>query len=159
VPCVFEDTKGGRTDGRTRQGGKGVECAQCTPRSNYTPYRSRLSGTAWEKLKCCIKPVDFAPPPPEKKAVSGRRPAAQNRYITSTLYPSKLYLYAMYNDLTIRNGRLVNNRPNDVTGIQQAAQIKKDLKREQKIQMMEEAMYRAEMRADMMESLKEGKKY
>lgn len=65
----------------------------------------------------------------------------------------------MYNDLTIRNGRLVNNRPNDITGIQQAAQIKKDLKREQKIQMMEEAMYRAEMRSDMMESLKEGKKY
>ena len=64
----------------------------------------------------------------------------------------------MYNDLTVRNGRLINNRPNDVTGIQQAAQIKKDLKREQKIAMMEEAMYRAEMRSNLMESMMEGKK-
>ncbi len=64
----------------------------------------------------------------------------------------------MYNDLTVRNGRLINNRPNDVTGIQQAAQIKKDLKREQKISMMEEAIYRAEMRSDLMESLMENKK-
>lgn len=115
--------------------------------------------TAGKKSKSLSKPVDFAPPPPEKKVVSADGGPALSRYITSTLYPSKLYLYTMYNDLTIRNGRLVNNRPNDVTGIQQAAQIKKDLKREQKIQMMEEAMYRAEMRADMMESLKEGKKY
>ncbi len=68
------------------------------------------------------------------------------------------YIYTMYNDLTVRNGRLINNRPNDVTGIQQAAQIKKDLKREQKISMMEEAMYRAEMRSNMMESLMEMKK-
>ena len=65
----------------------------------------------------------------------------------------------MYNDLTVRNGRLINNRPNDVTGIQQATQIKKELKREQKIAMMEEAIYRAEMRSDMMESLKERKEY
>ena len=68
------------------------------------------------------------------------------------------YLYTMYNDLTVRNGRLINNRPNDVTGIQQAAQIKKDLKREQKISVMEEAMYRAEMRSNLMESLMEKKK-
>lgn len=61
----------------------------------------------------------------------------------------------MYNDLTVRNGRLINNRPNDITGIQQAAQIKKELKKQEKIAIMEEAMYRAEMRADLMESLNE----
>lgn len=61
----------------------------------------------------------------------------------------------MYNDLTVKNGRLINNRPNGITGIQQAAQIKKELKREQKISMMEEAMFRAEMRADRVESMKE----
>lgn len=61
----------------------------------------------------------------------------------------------MYNDLTVKNGRLINNRPNGVTGIQQAAQIKKEMKRQDKIAMMEEAMYRAEMKADLMESLKE----
>jgi hypothetical protein len=55
----------------------------------------------------------------------------------------------MYNDLTVRNGRLVNNRPNDVTGIQQAIQIKKDMKREKKISMMAEAIYRGEMMSDL----------
>jgi hypothetical protein len=65
----------------------------------------------------------------------------------------------MYNDLTVRNGRLINNRPNSVTGIQQAAQIKKDMKREQKIQMMAEAVYRGEMMSDLEKSLKEGKRY
>ena len=65
----------------------------------------------------------------------------------------------MYNDLTIRNGRLVNTRPNDVTGIQQAVQIKKDMKREQKIQMMSEAVYRGEMMSDLEKSLKVGKRY
>jgi len=68
------------------------------------------------------------------------------------------YIYTMYNDLTVRNGRLINNRPNDVTGIQQAAQIKKDLKREQKIQMMSEAIYRGEMMSDLEKSLMESKK-
>jgi hypothetical protein len=63
----------------------------------------------------------------------------------------------MYNDLTVRNGRLINNRPNDVTGIQQAVRIKKEMKKAEKISMMSEAMYQAEMRADMMESLKERK--
>ena len=65
----------------------------------------------------------------------------------------------MYNDLTVRNGRLINTRPNSVTGIQQAAQIKKDLKREQKIQMMAEAVYRGDKMSDLEESLKEGKRY
>jgi len=64
----------------------------------------------------------------------------------------------MYNDLTVRNGRLINTRPNGQTGIQQAAQVKKDMKREKKIAMMEEAMYRAEMRSNLMESLMEVKK-
>ena len=64
----------------------------------------------------------------------------------------------MYNDLTVRNGRLINNRPNDVTGIQQAVRIKKEMTKAEKISMMSEAMYQAEMRADMMESLMELKK-
>jgi len=65
----------------------------------------------------------------------------------------------MYNDLTVRNGRLINNRPNDVTGIQQAAQIKKEMKKQEKISMMEEAIFRAEMRADLVEYMKERKEY
>ena len=65
----------------------------------------------------------------------------------------------MYNDLTVRNGRLINNRPNSMTGIQQAAQIKKDMKREQKVQMMAEAVYRGEQMSDLEKSLKERKGY
>lgn len=112
-----------------------------------------------KKLKSSSKPVGFAPPPPEKKVVSAAGGPALNRGITSTLYPSKLYLYGMYNDLTIRNGRLVNNRPNDVTGIQQAIQIKKDMKREKKISMMAEAIYRGEAMSDLEKSMKLGRKY
>jgi len=63
----------------------------------------------------------------------------------------------MYNDLTIQNGRLVNNRPNDVTGIQQAVQIKKDMKREKKVSMMAEAVYRGEMMSDLEKSLMKSK--
>lgn len=51
--------------------------------------------------------------------------------------------------LTVKNGRLVNDRPDGMTGIQHAADMRKMLKREEKISMMETAMYRAEMRADM----------
>lgn len=60
----------------------------------------------------------------------------------------------MYNDLTVKDGRLINNRPNGTTGIQQAVQIKKDLKREKKVSMMAEAMYRGEMMADIEKGLK-----
>jgi hypothetical protein len=108
--------------------------------------------------KVAGNPANLHPPPLEKKSLSDRGPASQNRYITSTPYVFNRYIYTMYNDLTVRNGRLINNRPNDVTGIQQAAQIKKDLKREQKIQMMSEAIYRGEMMSDLEKSLMENKK-
>jgi hypothetical protein len=65
----------------------------------------------------------------------------------------------MYNDLTVRNGRLINNRPNGITGIQQAAQIKKEMKRESKISMMEEAIVRGEMKSETMKYLKPIKVY
>ena len=60
-----------------------------------------------------------------------------------------------YNDLTVKNGRLINNRPNSVTGIQQAAQIKKDLKKAEKIQMYSEAVSLGMQKAEMIEDLKE----
>ena len=63
----------------------------------------------------------------------------------------------MYNDLTVRNGRLINNRPNDVTGIQKVCQAKKELRKQEKIAIMEEAMYRAELRADLREAIMERK--
>jgi hypothetical protein len=60
-----------------------------------------------------------------------------------------------YNDLTVKNGRLINNRPNAITGIQQAAQIKKDLKKAEKIQMYSEAVSIGMQKADAIEQMKE----
>jgi hypothetical protein len=56
--------------------------------------------------------------------------------------------------LEIRNGRLINNAPDGMTGIQKAAMMKKARRVEEKTMIMENAMYRAEMRADMMENMK-----
>jgi len=50
----------------------------------------------------------------------------------------------------MKNGRLINDRPCGVTGIQQALDLKKMMKREQKIDMMVEADMRASMREKMM---------
>ena len=52
--------------------------------------------------------------------------------------------------LTMKSGRLINERPCGVTGIQQAVDLKKTMKREQKIEMMVEADMRASMREKMM---------
>lgn len=56
--------------------------------------------------------------------------------------------------LEIRNGRLINNAPDGMTGIQKIAMMKKARYVEEKTMIMENAMYRAEMRADMMEDMK-----
>lgn len=57
---------------------------------------------------------------------------------------------SMSNGLSVQRGRLVNNRPDGVTGIQQMCEAKKMRKREQKIDMMVEADVRASMRERMM---------
>ncbi len=44
------------------------------------------------------------------------------------------------NSLEVRNGRLINNRPDSVTGIQQAVAIKKELKKAQKTEMYANAV-------------------
>jgi hypothetical protein len=59
--------------------------------------------------------------------------------------------FILSNGLDVQGGRLINNRPDGVTGIQMASDARQMRKREQKISMMEEAMYRAEMKADMSE--------
>ena len=42
--------------------------------------------------------------------------------------------------LTVKDGMLINNRPDGTTGIQQAVQLKKDLKRADKISMYAQAV-------------------
>lgn len=164
---VFEDT-----------GRKGAEGAQ--PEDDRQPVTgNRSTGGEEERTQyreqeqgctCCSKtpkswqePDHFRPPPLQNKVVFGSGPSAQNRYITSTLRVSEFFLSLrkriamMYNDLTVKNGRLINTRPNDVTGIQKAVQMKKELKRSEKIATMSEAMFQAEMKADLVESLRESR--
>lgn len=53
--------------------------------------------------------------------------------------------------LTVNGGMEINNRPDGVTGIAQAASIKKAMKRSEKVQMMSEAVFLGNIRSEMME--------
>lgn len=53
--------------------------------------------------------------------------------------------------LTVNGGMEINNRPDGVTGIRQAADMKKAIKRSEKIQMMSEAVFLGNIRSEMME--------
>jgi hypothetical protein len=52
--------------------------------------------------------------------------------------------------LTVKNGRLINDLPDGTTGIQAAANARKIMKREQKIEMMVEADIRSSLREKML---------
>lgn len=53
--------------------------------------------------------------------------------------------------LTVNGGMEINNRPDGVTGIRQAAEMKKAVKRSEKIQTMSEAVFLGNIRSEMME--------
>lgn len=46
--------------------------------------------------------------------------------------------------LTVKKGRLINERPNGMTGIQQAANMKRIIKEDRKIKMIADGIERAE---------------
>ena len=48
------------------------------------------------------------------------------------------------NGLTIKDGRLINNRPDGMTGIQQAANMKRIVDEDRKIKMIADGIERAE---------------
>jgi len=48
--------------------------------------------------------------------------------------------------LTVENGRLINDRPNGITGIAQAAQLRKSAYRAKKVDMMADGIELAEGR-------------
>lgn len=48
--------------------------------------------------------------------------------------------------LTIKDGRLINDKPDGMSGIAQAAMIRKEVKRERKVSMIADGIVRAEMR-------------
>jgi len=61
-------------------------------------------------------------------------------------------IYSLMNDgLTVKDGRLINNRPDGKNGIEKAAELKKALKKAEKIQMYSEAVALGNMKEDMMQ--------
>ncbi len=56
--------------------------------------------------------------------------------------------YRDMSGLTVKDGRLINDRPNSITGIQQAANIKREMKDQRKVGMMTRAIVNAEMMKD-----------
>jgi len=53
--------------------------------------------------------------------------------------------------LTVKDGMLINNRPDGQTGIHQACQLKSEVKRATKINMYAEAVMLGNMRSEMSE--------
>jgi len=61
-------------------------------------------------------------------------------------------IYSLMNDgLTVRDGRLINNRPDGKNGIEKASELKKALKKAEKIEMYSEAVALGNMKEDMMQ--------
>ena len=61
-------------------------------------------------------------------------------------------IYSLMDDgLTVRDGRLINNRPDGKNGIEKAAELRKALKKAEKIEMYSEAVALGNMKEDMMQ--------
>lgn len=54
-----------------------------------------------------------------------------------------------FSGLTMRNGRLINNRPDGQTGIAQAADVRKAMKRAEKISIVARGTAMGEMMSEM----------
>jgi len=57
---------------------------------------------------------------------------------------------ADFSGLSVRNGRLINNQPDGVTGIQQMAKMRKELKNAKKVAQIAEGTRLGSMMEDMM---------
>tara|TARA_R110000751_G_scaffold296348_1_gene405509 strand:+ start:35 stop:232 length:198 start_codon:yes stop_codon:yes gene_type:complete len=51
--------------------------------------------------------------------------------------------------LYIKHGRLINDRPNGISGIEQAANIKRIIKQDRKIKIIADGIERAEIRKNL----------
>ena len=61
-------------------------------------------------------------------------------------------IYSLMDDgLTVKDGRLINNRPDGKNGIEKAAELRKALKKAEKIEMYSEAVALGNMKEDMMQ--------
>jgi hypothetical protein len=59
--------------------------------------------------------------------------------------------YTMGSGLDVERGRLINNRPDGQTGIQQATQMKAEMKRAKKVEMTAEGVMLGNLRSEMVE--------
>ena len=74
---------------------------------------------------------------------------------TQMPYTSHLFLYLSCmkaEGLTMKNGRLINNRPDGMTGIAEASRLRQSVRRAEKISMIADGISLAEMRENMMRS-------
>ncbi len=60
-----------------------------------------------------------------------------------------IYSGSKFDGLTVRNGRLINNRPDGQTGIAQAADIKRSMKRAEKVMIVAKGTAMGEMMSEM----------
>jgi hypothetical protein len=60
-----------------------------------------------------------------------------------------IYSGSKFDGLTVRNGRLINNRPDGQTGIAQAADIRKSMKRAEKVMIVAKGTAMGEMMSEM----------
>ena len=54
-----------------------------------------------------------------------------------------------YSGLTVKNGRLINNRPVGKSGLEEAAEIRQIMKRNKEAEVIANGIEKAEMRKDM----------
>ena len=66
---------------------------------------------------------------------------------------NSVYNTTVGSGLSVQGGRLINDRPNSQMGIVSAANARKEMKRENKIQMQAEAYVRGERRSEINEMM------
>ena len=62
---------------------------------------------------------------------------------------NSIYSGSKFDGLTVRNGRLVNNRPDGQTGIAQASQVRKSMKKAEKVSMIAKGVAMGDIMSDM----------
>ena len=62
---------------------------------------------------------------------------------------NSVYSSNEFSGLTVRNGRLINNRPDGQTGIAQAADIRRSMKQAEKIMVVAKGTAMGEMMSEM----------
>jgi len=134
-------------------------------------YDGNDGNDVYKKAKKSGKAGQNSTPPIEKNLASGSRPAAPIRYSTQRFFFCNNFFYLCINvnelkhiamkvkgisnsiyggyagadGLTMKNGRLINNRPTSETGIAEMARARKMAKYEEKVNMIAEGYSRGEM--------------